>query len=137
MTVQGFTDQGSTTADTLLAGEFPRVSELATITGGSYTRGTVLKASGDALTICSASDTPEAILAEAVDATSEDKQAVVYLTGEFNSAALTVASGASADGLKAKLRAKNIFIYTRLRLSCSTPSSRMCKLRIKKRSFLM
>lgn len=43
MTVQGFTDQGSTTADTLLAGEFPRVSELATITGGSYKRGTVLK----------------------------------------------------------------------------------------------
>lgn len=42
MTVQGFTDQGSTTADTLLAGEFPRVSELATITGGSYKRGTVL-----------------------------------------------------------------------------------------------
>ena len=105
MTVQGFTDQGSTTADTLLAGEFPRVSELATITGGSYTRGTVLKASGDALTICGASDTPEAILAEA-------KQAVVYLTGEFNSAALTVASGASADGLKAKLRVKNIFIKT-------------------------
>ena len=112
MTVQGFTDQGSTTADTLLAGEFPRVSELATITGGSYTRGTVLKASGDALTICGASDTPEAILAEAVDATSEDKQAVVYLTGEFNSAALTVASGASADGLKAKHREKNIFIKT-------------------------
>ena len=112
MTVQGFTDQGSTTADNLLAGEFPRVSELVTITGGSYTRGTVLKASGDALTICGASDTPEAILAEAVDATSEDKQAVVYLTGEFNSAALAVASGASADGLKAKLRAKNIFIKT-------------------------
>ena len=112
MTVQGFTDQGSTTADTLLAGEFPRVSELVTITGGSYTRGTVLKASDDALTICGASDTPEAILAEAVDATSEDKQAVVYLTGEFNSAALTVASGASANGLKTKLRAKNIFIKT-------------------------
>lgn len=77
-----------------------------------YTRGTVLKVSGDALTICGASDTPEAILAEAVDATSEDKQAVIYLTGEFNSAAMTVAGGASADGLKAKLRAKNIFIKT-------------------------
>ena len=71
----------------------------------------VIDSSGS-LTICGTSDTPEAILAEAVDATSEDKQAVVYLTGEFNSAALTVASGASADGLKAKLRAKNIFIKT-------------------------
>ena len=110
MTVQGFTDLGSTTADNLIAGEFPRVSELATITGGNYARGTVLKASDDALTICGASDTPEAILAEAVDASSEDKQAVVYLTGEFNTAALIVASGASASGLKAKLRAKSIFL---------------------------
>lgn len=110
MTVQGFMDQGSTTADNLLAGEFPRVSELATITGGNYTRGTVLKDSSGSLTICGISDTPEAILAEAVDATSEDKQAVVYLTGEFNSAALTVASGATVAGLKAKLREKSIFI---------------------------
>lgn len=112
MTVQGFTDQGFTTADILLAGEFPRVSELATITGGNYPRGTVLKESDGEFTICGASDTPEAILAEAVDATSEDKQAVVYLTGEFNSAALTVASGATVAGLKAKLRAKNIFVKT-------------------------
>jgi hypothetical protein len=112
MTVQGFTDQGSTTADNLIAGEFPRVSELATITGGNYARGTVLKDSSGSLTICGTSDTPEAILAEAVDATSEDKQAVVYLTGEFNSAALTVASGSTVAGLKAKLRAKSIFVKT-------------------------
>lgn len=85
MTVQGFMDQGSTTADTLLAGEFPRVSELATITGGSYTRGTVLKASDDALTICGASDTPEAILAEAVDATSEDIWNQIILSPENRS----------------------------------------------------
>lgn len=42
MTVQGFTDQGSTTADNLLAGEFPRVAVLATISGGKFERGTVL-----------------------------------------------------------------------------------------------
>lgn len=110
MTVQGFMDQGTTTADNLIAGEFPRVSELATITGGNYTRGTVLKESEGALTICGASDTPAAILAENVDATSEDKQAVIYLTGEFNAAALTVASGTTIAGLKAKLREKSIFI---------------------------
>ena len=112
MTVQGFIDQGSTTADNLIAGEFPRVSELASITGGNYTRGTVLKESEGAFTICGASDTPAAILAENVDATSENKQAVVYLTGEFKAAALTVASGATVAGLKAKLRAKNIFVKT-------------------------
>lgn len=51
-----------------------------------------------------------AVLAEAVDASEEDKQAVVYLTGEFNAAALTVGSGLTIDGLKDALRAKSIFI---------------------------
>ena len=84
---------------------------LVPITGGKYERGTVLGLTGSGkYTICTTA--PEAILAETVDASDEDKEAVVYLTGEFNSAALTVASGASADGLKAKLRAKNIFIKT-------------------------
>lgn len=45
-----------------------------------------------------------------VDASEEDKQAVVYLTGEFNAAALTVGSGLTIDGLKDALRAKSIFI---------------------------
>ena len=35
MTVQGFKDLGTSTVDNLLAGEFPRVGILATITGGS------------------------------------------------------------------------------------------------------
>lgn len=42
MTAQGFTDQGSTTSDNLLAGEFPRIAELATVSGGKYARGTIL-----------------------------------------------------------------------------------------------
>ncbi len=106
MTVQGFTNQGETTADNLLAGEFPRVSVLATITGGKYERGTILSKSDDAYTICTSD--PEAVLAEAVDATSEDKQAVVYLTGEFNSSALKASVEVST--LIDKLRAKSIFV---------------------------
>ena len=49
-----------------------------------------------------------AILAETVDASDEDKEAVVYLTGEFNKAALK--ANAEIDTLIAKLRAKSIFV---------------------------
>ena len=106
MTAQGFTDQGSTTSDNLLA-----------VSGGKYVRGTILgkiTASGKC-TICTSAATDGskdayAVLAEAVDASEEDKQAVVYLTGEFNAAALTVGSGLTIDGLKDALRAKSIFI---------------------------
>ena len=106
MTAQGFTDLGATQADNLLAGEFPRVSILATITGGKFERGTILSKSDEIYTICA--DEPEAILAETVDATEEDKQAVLYLTGEFNSSALKASVEVST--LIDKLRAKSIFV---------------------------
>lgn len=112
MTAQGFTDQGSTKADNLIAGEFPRIARLVTITGGSFKRGTLLGVPNggdivnDAYTISTSA--PEAVLAEDVDASSGDKQAVVYLTGEFNLAALT--ANVDVSTLIAKLRAKSIFV---------------------------
>mgnify|MGYP000000547389 FL=1 len=111
MTVQGFTDQGSTTADNLLAGEFPRVAVLATISGGKFERGTVLgfKSGGGVdgnMPISKVA--PEAILAETVDASAEDKKAVVYLTGEFNLSALK--ANVDVETLIDKLRAKSIFV---------------------------
>lgn len=112
----GCKDEGSTTADNLLAGEFPRVSKLVTITGGDYKRGAVLGkiSADDKYTIVKSdaqdgSKTPEAILAEDVDAT-DDAQAIVYLTGEFNSSALTVGTGLTVDGIIDDCRNKNIFI---------------------------
>jgi len=84
------------TPENLFAGNvYPVVTEKATITGGNYARGTVLgmvTASGK-LTIVDSTksdgtETPYAILADAVDASSDDKVAAVYLTGEFNQAAL-------------------------------------------------
>lgn len=111
MTAQGFKDQGETKADSLLAGEFPRVAMLATITGGKFERGTVLGIKDGTfpsarLTISTSA--PEAVLAENIDASTEDKQAVVYLTGEFNKAALK--ANAEIDTLISKLRAKSIFV---------------------------
>ena len=108
MTVQGFKDLGTSTADNLLAGEFPRVGFLATITGGSYEKGTILSKSSGKYSICS--DNPEAVLAETVDASSEDKQAVIYLTGEFNLSALKASVDVST--LTDKLRDKSIFVKT-------------------------
>ena len=47
-------------------------------------------------------------MAEDVDASTEDKQAVAYLTGEFNKTALK--ANAEIDTLIPKLRAKSIFV---------------------------
>jgi len=49
-------------------------------------------------------------LAENVNAETEDKQAVVYFTGEFNSDSLTFDSSFTADAITEKLREKSIFI---------------------------
>lgn len=111
MVAQGFDIQGETKADNLLAGEFPRVAVLATISGGKFERGTVLgfKSGGlldGKMTISKVA--PEAILAENVDASTEDKKAVVYLTGEFNLSALK--ANGDVESLIDKLRAKSIFV---------------------------
>lgn len=119
MTAQGFTGQGMTKEDNLIAGEFPRVSILATITGGKYERGTILgkiTASGKCTSCTSAatdgSKEVYGIVAETVDASTEDKQAVVYLSGEFNAAALSVGEGYTVAGLIDTLRTKSIFVKT-------------------------
>ncbi|GEM_PF-4956312 len=52
----------------------------------------------------------EAVLAETVDASAEDKQAVIYLTGEFNASALKASVDVAT--LKDKLRDKSIFVKT-------------------------
>lgn len=48
------------------------------------------------------------VLAEDVDATAADAEAVVYLTGEFNEDALTFGTGLTKANTKEEARAKNI-----------------------------
>ena len=117
MTAQGFTDQGALTPDNLIAGEYPRASQMATITGGSFAKGIILgkiTASGKFKACTSAaadgSKDPCAILSETVDASTDDKEAVIYLTGEFNAAALSTGAGLTVNGLIGALRDKSIFI---------------------------
>ena len=115
MVAQGFNDLGETTSDNLIAGEFPRVVRLATVSGGNLKRGAILGkiTSNGKCVLCVAAATDGskdvyAVLAEDVDASSEDKQAVAYLTGEFNKTALK--ANAEIDTLIPKLRAKSIFV---------------------------
>ena len=109
-------DEGTLKPDNLLAGDFPRIAMLVTITGGNYKRGAVLgkiTESGNYKSSVSSStdgsQVPTAILAESVNAESEDKQGIVYLTGEFNADSLSYDSGFTLNAITDKLREKSIF----------------------------
>lgn len=114
----GLVDQGTLVNSSLIAGEFPRTTVKGTIlTGASYTEGAVMgkiTASGKFTLSASAaadgSQTPTAILAHDVDATSADQEAIFYLTGEFNPDALTLGTGHTAASIRAGLRDLSIFI---------------------------
>lgn len=116
--VSGFTDQGEYTPCNLLAGEYPRIERIITIaSGNTLTKGSILgRITASGKFILSASDasdgseSPDAILAETVDASAEDKQAVVYFSGEFNEYALVLGTGHTLDSIRAGLRLKNIFL---------------------------
>ena len=94
----------------LFAGDFPRVTKPITIASGAgvLTKGTVLgkiTASGKYKAYTNAnsdgSEVAKLILAEDVDATSADVNAVAYASGHFNSAALTgydAAAGVDFEG---------------------------------------
>ena len=114
----GLTDQGEYKPCNLIAGEYPRIERIITIASGSaLTKGSVLgrvTASGKfSLSASDASDgseTPDAILAEDVDASAEDKQAVVYFSGEFNETALTLGNSHTLESIRAGLRSKSLFL---------------------------
>lgn len=114
----GLTDQGEYKPCNLIAGEYPRIERIITIASGSaLTKGSVLgriTASGKfVLSASDASDgseTPDAILAEDIDASAEDKQAVVYFSGEFNETALTLGNGHTLESIRAGLRSKSLFL---------------------------
>jgi hypothetical protein len=115
---QGFKDQGSYTPDNLLAGEYPRVARLVTIAAGEdLSKGSVLgRITESGKFKLSASDSkdgserPDAILAEAALAASQEIQAVVYFSGEFNENALTLGKGHTLENIRADLRTKNIYL---------------------------
>jgi hypothetical protein len=115
-----FSSEGTFAHDNLIAGDMPRVSEKQTVLSGAgaLAAGTVLaKDSGNANKLVPVNDasgtasiqTPYAILADAVDATSADAEAVVFLSGHFNETALTFGGDDTADDHRAALRGLGIF----------------------------
>ena len=113
---------GSTTFDNLIAGTAVNmVTESIVLDTGNLTRGAVLgriTATGKwVLSASAASDgsqVPRAILAEGADATAADLTTVAYLTGEFNSTALTFGAGHTAASTLDVLRDAGIFLKTNL-----------------------
>ena len=59
---------------------------------------------------CTATSEVFAVLADDIDTTGAAKEAAVYLTGEFNEKALSVATGATVAGLKKSARKVSIYI---------------------------
>lgn len=104
--------------DNLFAGVFHRVTEAATIlTGqGELKRGAVLgkvTASGKLkLNSSDSSDGSEAVyavLANDVDTTSGDVEAIVYLSGQFNEDTITFGANTTAASTKDAARLLNLY----------------------------
>lgn len=119
MTPASFSSQTSQPLPSLIAGDFPRVTRLVTIAGGSgaLDAGAVLGriTASKKLTLSAAaagdgSEAVRAVLAEPVDATAGDVQAIAYFTGEFNPDQLTFGAGHTAASAADALRALSIFL---------------------------
>lgn len=87
------------------------------IAGQNVVRGAVLgqitaslKVNLSASAAADGSQTPRFIAAEAVDATSGDKEILVYERGDFNENALTLGTGHTIASIREGLRALGIFI---------------------------
>jgi hypothetical protein len=104
----------------IVGGIMPIVSDVVTLkSGAAYLRGSVLgiiTASSLAVKVDSTkadgSQTAYAILAEDTDATSANTPAVVYMTGEFNSAKLIFGGTDTIANHKKDLRVLSIFAKT-------------------------
>jgi hypothetical protein len=105
--------------DRLVAGEFPMATDSITLLAGTvYSRGMLLgrvTASGKyALSASAAADgsqVPAAVLADNFDATAGDVVgAPVYLTGEFNAAAMLFGTGWTAATAQVAARPASIFL---------------------------
>jgi len=115
---EGFTDQGQLTPGNLIAGEYPRITRIVTVTGGTaLTAGAVLGqiSADDRYQLSEAgssdgSEIPDAILGEDIDTSAGDAQALVYLTGEFNALALTLGAGHTVDSVRQAFRTRSLFL---------------------------
>lgn len=106
------------THDNLLAGDFPlKTLPVTVLSGESVPRGRVMgkvTASGkyrscnDALS--DGAEVAEAVMAEAVDASSGDAPGIVYLTGDFNERQLTFGGDDTVSDHYSEMRLRSLFV---------------------------
>ncbi len=123
-----FGAEGSFTPDNLIAGCAQTHCIKATIVSGAGARkrgdllGKVTASGKYKLSLSGASDgseVPRVILAEDVDATSADKEAMIYLSGEFNSNAITLGTGHTIASVTEGLRDLNIYLHAPVKIDGS------------------
>ena len=116
-----FQTEGAYTPDSLIAGNAHLlVARKVTILSGQVQpRGAVLgrvttggKYQLSASAATDGSETPDLVLAEAVDATAGDVSALAYERGDFNAGAVTLGAGHTAASIRDGLRAKGITLLT-------------------------
>lgn len=116
-----FQNEGTLAHPNLIAGDTPRVTEKHTVLSGAgnLTAGAVLaKDSGnsdklvlvDSDSATSSIQTAYGILADAVDASAADAEAVIYVKGHFNEDALTFGADDTVADHRDALRDKGIFL---------------------------
>ena len=99
----------STEVDNLFATSvIPALTDFMTIAAGQVLkRGALVDETGK---LCGADSNVYAVVADDIDTTDAAKEVAVYLTGEFNEKALSVADEATVAGLKASARKVSIYI---------------------------
>lgn len=115
----GFTAEGTSAEDNLIAGDFPlRTIDVTILSGEVRTRGALLgkitASSKYKLSASAAGDgsqTPAGILAIDVDASGGDVVGVpVYVSGDFNERAVVFGTGHTADSVREALHARGIHL---------------------------
>lgn len=102
----------------LIAGEFPIITQAIKVASGQVlTRGSVLgQINTSGLYVLSqsgvkdGSEKPSVVLAEDVDASQGEIEAVCYLSGQFNSKALSFGTGHTPEKVMNHLRQFNIYL---------------------------
>lgn len=102
----------------LIAGQFPLITQTIKVASGQVlTRGAVLgQISTSNLFVLSqaaandGSENPSVVLAEDVDASQGDVETICYLSGQFNTKALTLGEGHTPEKFIKQLRLLNIYL---------------------------
>jgi hypothetical protein len=112
--------------DQLVAGPLQLVTDIGTITGGAFKRGTVLGVitTSGKYTLCiqtasDGSEKPAAILIDDVDAESVDQSGGIYLMGEFNQNRVIIDESWTLPAMKGALRPMAIFLKDSLQAPVS------------------